>query len=128
MSRLWTWTESLQWNNIKSYCRISVVSCPSCCINWPPGTVMNMKIIFSLLSVFLEVKVQRLRLMEWKYWMLIWLLLLITVLQNKDLHISGCDITQLFGKLDQEQTPKRYNINTKNIHFVCVRSCLWNPG
>ncbi|KAA0715477.1 Lactase-phlorizin hydrolase [Triplophysa tibetana] len=30
----------------------------------------------------------------------------IAVLQNKDLHIRGCDITQLFGNVDQEQTLK----------------------
>ncbi|XP_055070656.2 lactase/phlorizin hydrolase [Misgurnus anguillicaudatus] len=35
------------------------------------------------------------------------------VLQNEDLHISGCDITQLFGKLDQEQTSN----SLQNDHF-----------
>lgn len=32
---------------------------------------------------------------------------LMSVLQNKDLHIIGCDITQLLEKLDQEETFKR---------------------
>ncbi|RXN23211.1 lactase-phlorizin hydrolase-like protein [Labeo rohita] len=38
------------------------------------------------------------------------------VLQNKDLHIMGCDITHLFEKLDQEETLKSLQIkNAKTI-------------
>ncbi|XP_016149008.1 lactase-phlorizin hydrolase-like [Sinocyclocheilus grahami] len=38
------------------------------------------------------------------------------VLENKDLHIMGCDITHLFEKLDQEETHKSLQMeNTKTV-------------
>ncbi len=38
----------------------------------------------------------------------------LSVLQKKDLHLMGCDITHIFEKLDQEETLKGWSWDQKS--------------